>query len=268
MDKKAICLFVVGQKYEKLFSKLRNQFEKYADHCQATLVIIKEAPDSTYFRPLLSQKLLLPSLLTEYDICLFMDLDILIANKAPNIFEELRPNKAFGAILDPRDTEEFKKTWQHIPRILQETNVSYFTDRNFEDTNELMGSINGGVFLFRPQIVAPLFKNYYYSAHNQGALNSFEESPMAHITQTKKIFQAINPHFNTQVLYKIKGTAAGLAIEKDQRLIPKIIRNYYYKLLNKNLVPTPAYNRLVKKLLKEHYFLHFSGNHPIPKIKI
>jgi hypothetical protein len=54
-------------------------------------------------------------------------------------------------VLDPRGTVEFNKTWKHIPRILEETDEIYFQDRHFEAHPSLQGSINGGVFICRPQ---------------------------------------------------------------------------------------------------------------------
>ncbi|MBT2620638.1 glycosyltransferase [Chryseobacterium sp. ISL-6] len=261
--KKAICLFIVGEKYQKLFNKSKVQFENYAKKCEADIVIIDKPLDETFFRPLLSQKLLIPSKTENYDIVLFLDLDIVISEEAPSVFDFLPEDKYFGAVLDPRGTEEFDKTWGHIPRILEETSEKYFTDRHFEAHPLLQGSINGGVFVFRPKRVADIYKNYYFSNHNQGALNSFEETPFAYFSQINNWFEALPAKFNTQILYKIKGTAIGHQVEISEKNIPKFFRKYYYKKKGNCLYPTRQYKNFVKRIIENNFFIHFSANYPI-----
>lgn len=261
--KKAICLFIVGEKYRKLFNKCKAQFENYAKKCDAELLIIDKPLDETFVRPLLSQKLLIPSKTKEYDMVLFLDLDIVISENAPSIFDFLPEDKYFGAVLDPRGTEEFNKTWGHIPRILEETTEIYFTDRHFDANPLLQGSINGGVFVFRPKKVSEIFSSYYFSDHNQGALNSFEETPFAYYSQINNWFEALPAKFNTQVLYKIKGTSIGHQIENDEKKVPKFLRKYYYKKNDAFFYPTRKYKNFVRNIIKDNYFTHFSGNYPI-----
>ncbi|MBK1898207.1 glycosyltransferase [Chryseobacterium paridis] len=261
--KKAICLFIVGDKYQKIYQKLKHQFETYSKKCDADIVILDKPLDKTFYRPLLSQKLLIPAETMQYDVVLFLDLDIIISEKAPSIFEYLPEDKYFGAILDPRGTEEFNKTWGHIPRILEETSEMYFKDRHFEANPLLKGSINGGVFIFRPKKVANVFKEYYFSDHNQGSLNSFEETPFAYFSQISGWFEALPLEFNTQILYHLKGTSEGNEIEEDEKRIPKFIRKYYYKKKGTHFFPTKKYKIFARKLITENYFVHFSGNYPI-----
>ncbi|SHL52281.1 glycosyltransferase family protein [Chryseobacterium polytrichastri] len=261
--KKAICLFIVGEKYWKMYDKNKVQFENYAKKCGADLKIIDKPLDEKFKRPLLSQKLLIPAATQQYDIVLFLDLDIIISDKAPSIFEYLPINKYFGAILDPRGTIEFNKTWGHIPRILDETNEVYFTDRYFENHPLLQGSINGGVFIFRPKKIADFFENYYFSSHNQGELNSFEETPFAYFSQINNWFEALPIEFNTQILYKIKGTEKGVEIDKREKKLPKFFLKYYYKKTGFCFYPTKQYKNYIKQIISENYFIHFSGNYPI-----
>lgn len=261
--KKAICLFIVGEKYNKLYNKNKDQFEKYSQKCGADLIIIDHPLDQNFHRPLLTQKLLIPSFLKEYDIALFLDLDIIISDKAPSIFEFLPDDKYFGAILDQRGTDEFNKTWGHISRILEESTESYFTDRHFKANSLLQGSINGGVFIFRPSKVGDIFKEYYYSDHNQGELNSFEETPFAYFSQINEWFEALPKEFNVQILYKIKGTERGNNIERKESKLHAFFKKYYYKKTGYIFYPTRKYKNLVKELVTENYFIHFSGNYPI-----
>ncbi len=261
--RKAICLFIVGEKYNKLYNKNKIQFERYSQKCNADIIIFNNPLDQSFHRPLLAQKLLIPSLLKEYDIALFLDLDIIISDKAPSIFDFLPEDKYFGAVLDQRGTDEFNKTWGHIPRILKESTESYFTDRFFETKPLLQGSINGGVFIFRPSKVGDIFKEYYYSDHNQGELNSFEETPFAYFSQVNNWFEALPKEFNVQVLYKIKGTEQGNNIERDENKLPGFFKKYYSKKTGYSFYPTKKYKNLVQELVKDNYFIHFSGNYPI-----
>lgn len=263
MKNRVICLLVIGDKYQKQYEKLKHVFSDYAIKCDADLCVVREPLDPTFHRPLLSQKLLVPSQFLDYEIGLFLDLDIIISNHTPSIFEYLPKDKSFGAILDPRHTSKFNETWKHIPRILEESTCDYFTDRNFEYNENLQGSINGGVFIFRPKEVAILFSDYYYSDHNQGELNSFEETPMAYITQINNLFESIDLRFNTQILYELKGTEEGKKILETEKKIPKFIRKYYYKKTKNIFYPTKAYKRFIKDKLNESYFLHFAGSFPV-----
>ena len=262
-SKKGICVFVVGDKYQRLFDNNKEQFDEYAKKCSAELIVLDTPLDHTFHRPLLSQKLLIPKFCVDFDIVVFLDLDILISKSAPSIFDYLPEDKFFGAVLDPRGTEEFIKTWQHIPRILEETTERYFKDRNFEAHSNLKGSINGGVFVFRPKKIADFFEDYYYSNHNQGGLNSFEETPFAYFSQINNWFFELPGGFNVQVLYKIKGTEEGAAVTKSEKRIPKFIRKWYYKKKKHCFYPTNIYRKFVRKLIKDNFFVHFAGNYPI-----
>lgn len=263
MKNRVLCLLVVGDKYQKQFERIKHIFSDYAVKCDADLCVLREPLDINFHRPLLSQKLLIPSQFLNYEVGLFLDLDILISKNAPCIFDFLPKDKSFGAILDPRHTAKFDETWKHIPRILSESTSDYFTERNFEYSENLQGSINGGVFVFRPKEVASLFSEYYYSNHNQGGLNSFEETPMAYITQVNKMFEPLDLKFNTQVLYELKGTKEGQNVLKAEMKIPKFIRKYYYKKTHNVFYPTKVYRHFIKQKLEESYFLHFAGSFPI-----
>lgn len=262
ISKRAICVMVIGKKYQKQFSYVKPQFEAYAKKYSATLHIIDTIPDPTFHRPLLAQKLLIPHLTQQYDLVLFLDLDILISENAPDVFNELNDDKAFGAILDARGSEEFIQTWKADQRIIDETNLSYFTSRNFEASDKLYGCINGGVFIYRPTSVSKMFNDYYYSNHDQGAFNSYEETPMAYYTQVNNLFQALDSRYNLQIMYKLKGTHGGQEIMRKERKIPKFLRKLYYKTNNCKFIPLKAYKELTDKLLTECYFLHFAGKYP------
>lgn len=263
MKKRVICLIVIGKKYERFFSRTEKQFYTYADKCNADIKIFTSPLDKEKKRSILAQKLLIPSQVEQYDEGLFLDLDILISEQAPDIFSLFSPDKSFAAVLDPRGENIFNETWKHIPRILEETTLEYFKSRNFPTNALLQGSINGGVFMFRPSEVSSMFSDYYYSDHQQGKLNSFEETPMAYLTQTKGIFQPLPPQFNAQVLYYLKGTKEGKKIIDHESKIPYFIRKKYYKFFERAIIPTRGYKQLIQNMLKENYFVHFAGNYPL-----
>lgn len=252
---------VIGKKYTQLYQNQEQQFISYAKKCEAELIIIKEPLDKTFHRSILSQKLLIASKTNAYDMVAFFDLDLIIHQETPSIFDFLSEDKHFGAVLDPRGSDEFIATWQHIPRIMTETNESYFTDRNFKPKNNLLGSINGGVFVMHPKHVAKLFSDYYFSNHNQGTHNSHEETPMAYLTQTHDIFEPLPIAFNTQVLYKLKGTEKGRNILEEQTNANKRKR-WFFK--SKKTIITKKYQLFIEEQLQNTHILHFAGNYPIP----
>jgi lipopolysaccharide biosynthesis glycosyltransferase len=262
---RAICLMAIGKHYEKQLEKLRDQLENYATKCNATIEILKSPPDPSYKRPLLAQKLLIPEILIRYHLVLFLDLDIAISKEAPSVFELLPQNKSFGAVLDPRDSPEFKKTWKHLPHGETETTADYFIARNFMNHPDLKGSMNGGVFLFRPKEVAEAFKAYYLSDHDQGERNSFEEAPMAYITQTKGQFFPLDPRFNVQLLYKLKGTPEGEKLTNKEKKIPRFVKRKLYRWLDISFIPVSGYRNFCKHHLTRSFFLHFSSKLPFVK---
>lgn len=264
--KKVICLLVVGEKYHQIYLKHKDQFEHYASQTNASLKIINTPPDPSFYRSLLVQKLLIPGLVKEYDLALYLDLDIILNENAPSIFDQLPADKAFGAVIDNRETEEFKKTW----RIKNETVGDYFSVRNFSPTENLLGSINGGVILFRPEKVATLFEDYYYSGHNMKAKEkgSYEEAPMAYLTQTQHLFYPLDPKFNVQMIYKIRGTQKGRRINRQRKIIPKFILKLYKKKYKEECFPFDSYHVFAREILKESWILHFAGGYPLPKTKM
>lgn len=264
--KRAICVLAIGKKYKKMF--IESGIAKYAKLCKADLIVIDSPPDKSYKRSLFSQKLLLPEILKGYDEVCYLDLDILISKNAPSIFEEFPDIRSFGAVIDPRGTSEFVKAWRE-KRIITETTTDYFMQRGFSpsDKGKLIGSINGGVLLFRPKKIWKIFKDYYYSNHSQGTYTAHEEAPMAFLTQDLDLFFPIDRRFNCQLFYKIKGR--GLIESRIERLNGTFLVQYINKAFRIttgfNMLPTKSYHICISSLLETNYILHFAGNYPIPK---
>lgn len=262
--KKALCLFAIGKKYEKVLKKNYSQFSAYAKKYDAELIIFKEPLDKSMKRSILAQKLLIPSSLEGHDRVVFLDLDVVINSNCPSLFDLLPEEKGLAAVFSPRLSEKFIAHYsRYVPRVLSETKESYFTDRNFPLVDGLQGAINGGVLVFSPLKTGKLFKDYYFSEHNQGKYNTFEEAPMAYISQTKELFAELEENFNRQFFYefytekgeKIRKIKANKGYKLINRFLEKFLKLPYDVLLSKKL------KKLKKYLIKEKgvNILHFSG---------
>lgn len=266
MNMNAIVLMVIGEKYLKYFEYVRSQFEAYAKKCNAELILCTEVPDPTFKRNILAQKMLLPELYINYDWIAFFDLDIIISDNAPSIFNYIDESKAFSAVVDPRETEKFKnvalKCW-NSPRILEETHQTYFTSRGFPDRPLLSGSINGGVFLCQPKKISSKFKDFYFSDFNE-TITAYEEAIMAYVSQTNNLFYKLDGRFNQQIIYEIYSNDKIISIinSKYFRLV-KLIHTYVK--IPSFLYPV-GYKNFVKNKLEENYIIHFSGGFPFVNI--
>ena len=268
--KKALCLLAIGEKYKKVLEKNISQFRAYAMKCGAELVVIDEPLDKTMKRSLLSQKLLIPSALQEYDKVVFLDLDIVISNDCPSLFELLPEDKGLAAISSPRGTEKFNLHYKisNVDTVINSIDA-YFTDRNFPLVEGLESTINGGVLVFNPSKIAELFKDYYFSDHDQGPHQSHEEAPMAYISQNNKLFVLLPENYNRQFFFD-------MYTPKAKKLF-RIKSNILYKVINKMLqkIFKLPYDVLLYKMLlnlrndlilnEGVYILHFAGK-SLPKL--
>lgn len=261
--KKAIVLMVIGKKHQKFYNRVKNQFIHYAEKCDADLKIIEDVIDSSFYRPLLAQKLLIPAQFTSYDMITFMDIDVLISPSSPSIFDVLEEGFNIGAVIDPRESQGFLNTCKNIWKdasIVNETHLSYFLDRGFEQNENLIGSINGGVFVCRPKIIGELFVKAYWS---DLPFTPHEEAIMAYISQTKKMFQELDIGWNNQVMHYLG--------ESDDKYLIFIHENWYFKIIFKlhKRFPLPFYLLPKKYLgylrhgLLTNHILHFSGGYPL-----
>ena len=260
----AVVTLAVGEKYRRLLSFLWSPLHGYAKKCGADLIVCDEAPDQKFRRSLLSQKLLLPNRYSSYDWIFFVDLDVLISNIAPSVFDCVDESFAFSAVVDNRESAGFKNTALHVwrrPDILEETHRSYFTSRGFQDSELLHGSINGGAFLCRPSVIGKLFEDAYWSDLPE---TSHEEAIAAYVSQTNRLFKPLDDRFNSQVLH---------ALSADEPEFARYFAHgYHFKVLKRlhSIIP-PAmlrplyprvYTRVVAEKLRENYILHFAGNYP------
>lgn len=268
MEKRAVCLMAIGERYQAQLERMETgvegrsgQFTRYADACGAELVVLRDAPDPSMHRSILYQKLLVPSICARFDLVLFIDLDVVISSRCPDVFRLMPENAGLAAVLAPRGAEKYRRAWQHIPRVEAETATTYFTSRNFPPSEKHIGDINGGVLLFRPERIARQFEDYYWSDHSQGVLEGYEEAPMAHITQTTDLFHPLDERFNTQFLYELQTPAAGyVRAIRQNGLYRKIDKTLSRKFgLEKDFLLRKAFRSFRDHLLDTVYILHFSG---------
>ncbi len=266
---RALCVMCVGSgKYLKQYELVSPQIKAYADKCYADFILIDKPIDPYMKRDIYSQKLLIPDYLRKYAQVAFLDLDILIAQECPSIFDEMPQNCGLMACLNPRGTDKFKKIFAGNERVLKETVMDYFTSRGFAKNDNLVGNINGGVIVFRPALIADMLKDYYYSEHSQGSFSAYEEAPMAYYSQTSGLFKALDNKYNVMINFEV-GTDEGISIYN-------IIHNKIYIFVNKvikkitkknNLLIARKIEKLTRLLLSNgSYIIHFAGGYWNPRV--
>lgn len=273
----AIVLMAVGARYRALLDSVRPQFERYAEACDADLVVFTEPPDATGQRNILCQKMLLPDLCRDWERMAFLDLDVLISRDAGSIFMGLPEGAGLAAVVDPRGTTAFVNVVNYLwrlPEILAETHESYFSGRGFPpfpaDT-PVVGSINGGALVCRPALLADVFKAAYFDGFEmqvsgegfvQRKIAVHEEAMMAYHAQVRRLFAPLPERFNHQFLYS-------LMAEPDQPAV-RWMQSIGYKLLRRAdaraTVPAMFYQRawrdLVRRSLASFDIVHFAGGFP------
>lgn len=257
--KLALCFLSVGETYQAILHSKLTGLERYAHTCGADLVVIDKAPDPSMQRGILSQKLLLPSLLTRYDRAAFLDLDIIINKKAPSIFDQLPPGAAFSAAVDDRSDPGFRAHWHRHPGILRETAESYFAARNYPAVPGLEGSINGGVLLFRPSRIADLFEEAYFKEEDPERWASYEEAPMAFHAQSRGLFHPLDARFNCQFQYALHTIPEGRRVARFADSPPIRAYGRLFGKDKKQRLLRPRYQKLVPELLQRCHILHFAG---------
>lgn len=262
--KYAVVVMAVGDKYRRQLYFVLKNLKNYANKCGADFQICADAPDSSFHRNLLSQKLLLPRIYEKYEWIFFVDLDVLVAEAAPSVFNEIKDDFSFSAVVDRRESLGFVNTVTHVWRqaeILKESHSGYFRSRGFSDHDLLQASINGGAFLCRTSVMAPLFEDAYWSDLPD---MPHEEAIMAYISQVNGLFEPLNKKFNTQIIHEVSAENTALASRWTHGYRFRLLRRLHDKLrpqMLKTLYPL-AYRRFVQDKLNETYILHFAGGYP------
>ena len=263
----AIILMAIGPKYQEILEANRHQFESYAMRCNAQLEICSSPPDPSMLGHLFTQKLLLARQYQQYEWIAFLDMDILISKDAPSIFDFAQTDKGFGAILDPRGEKRFERAnqqWHRQPALNQLSTLDCFINKGFPPSKDLQGTINGGVWLCQPNLVAKLFSDYYSAiTKTPEGFAIYEELPMAYLAQSNGLFFSLDEKFNRQVLYLISedGACFRFFITRLQKKINKRLQKLFPK---RHPFLFSKYCEFINNALENNYIIHFSGGFPIP----
>ena len=258
----AIVLMAIGGKYGRHLDAVRASFLEYSSLCAAELVVCDAAPDPSFKRNLLCQKMLLPHLYKQYEWIAFFDLDVLISRLSPSIFDFADDGKAFAAVVDQRGSFPFANVvneyWKQ-PRILAETHESYFSERGFPDHPFPKASINGGVWLCRPSAISDMFKDFYFSDFPPII---HEEAMMAYVAQRANLFFELDSRFNAQLIYELYASLDEPALKEAKSRSFQRFKRYCDKNFPQPKMYSQAYRALVDKALERCYCLHFSAGFP------
>jgi hypothetical protein len=265
-ESRALLVTAIGEKYRRLLRYKYKEIHAYAQKCNARLIVQDKPLDPTNRRSLFSQRLLIPTSYPEYDIIALFDMDIHISRSTPDIFETMDCASGLAAVLDQRGSESFRRTWRDFPRILSETSESYFSSRGFPVVQDIQGSVNGGILLFRPHVIGSLFSDYYWSDHTQNSVgDGNEEAPLAYISQTNDIFQALDDRYNRQFIYSWNVDYYGNMFD---RICNTICSSVSYRGVMKltgidimRCVKSMMYSKFIRSNMSDAYIVHMSGGY-------
>ena len=254
-----------------MFEAVRSQFEAYAAKCKSDLELIREPLDRDNIHDYLTQRLLIPSRFSRCEIVAHVDIDVLIPQNLADIFESLPPQAGFSATVDPRATRAYDKAWGHA-RFAKLTHRQYFEEKGWKVDDSFV-SINGGVLVFRPRMVAELFESWYrdsscFSGHPDHYFQC-EEGILAYLSQKHRLFAPLPVKFNKQIHYALHETPRGHSVLSRYRsFAPRGTR----KLLRSFGAPSNhvgfgrTYRLFVEELLQQGNLVHFAGNYPVPRV--
>lgn len=260
MKNNAVVVFARGKKYLKQLEIVRPNIEQYAKKCGADFFAVTDLPEGmeNHNRDVYSIKLLIPTLYSQYEIVLFLDLDVYITPNCPNLFELMPEDIGLMAKTHKYD-KIYKRVFKHCTGVIDKSIEDYFEDAGFCYNTNCVAEINGGVLLFRPEIIADELKKYYYSDISEGK-NFDDEPPLAYYSQTNKCFKQLDVKYNCEILFLTQYDC--VPAWKRNILVSRpyvIVNAAYHKIFQTRL---PFFDRMVLNLLKsnETFIVHFSGN--------
>jgi hypothetical protein len=263
---------VFGDRYWRMFARVRAQLEAYAARCGCDLQLIEKPLDPDNAHSYLTQRLLIADRFSRFDVIAHIDIDILIPRALPDIFQSLPNTAGFSATADPRGTDGYVEAWGKAP-FTRWTNKEYFAQKGW-DVDDSFVSINGGVLLFRPALVADLFASWYRDpsrfAGHPDTFFQCEEGIFAYLSQKNRLFARLPVHFNMQVHYALHDRTSGrTALAKYRSVANRGLRKTARAFGDRSgsIGYGKSYTRFVEELLKENNLVHFAGNYPIPAVR-
>lgn len=131
--KRFICTIIVGNKYRELSKYSLPFIQKYADKCNADLIIFDEKYQNGYEHPIL-MKTEMNTLWDKYDQGCYIDLDMLVKEETPNVFD-LVPMGYLGCV-------ERGKSWESKPHLNIKNMMPEYLDA-FNEKTGLKYSLKG-----------------------------------------------------------------------------------------------------------------------------
>jgi hypothetical protein len=271
--KNVLVCTAIGDRYLSAFEAERRQFESYAAMCGAETALIESPLDPKGRRSFFPQRLLIPRAFSSYEVVLHMDLDVLIPRNLPDLFALLPESAGFAAVIDPRGSYAYQKAWGFADWAAR-GHDSYFGGVGLNSPNQL-ATVNGGVQVYRPRLVATLFESWYwddrrYEAPFAADFSATEEGPSAYLSQANGLFAPLEYRFNRQVLFALHETPLGEKAFARYCSLPSRVRRKIRRTLG---LPShhvgfgTAYRRFVEDLLQNGNLVHFAGKYPIPAVE-
>ena len=157
LKKRNRCVFILcsGKYFEKHYSYVSSYFEKFADINNADLHIQKSPIDPLMRHNIMTQRLLLPKILINYEHILTIDIDIHIS-KMENFFDDIISYKADCAAVP---MPVFEPVFDSLCKNLWGVRNLYID----KVKTDIVEHFNGGVIYFNTAKTANLLENYYYS---------------------------------------------------------------------------------------------------------
>lgn len=250
----ALVTIVIGDEYTSMFKRLcEPSWLAYAERHGYDLVVIDDVIDPSpraRARSLNWQKCLIsehPEVKDRYETVVWLDADIVInVAKAPCVVSACvdAPDK-IGCVSLSRELENPANRANIMGRT-----VEFFWPDGIEPTSDLLDfyrrygykdykgeAINGGLFVFRPELHASLFRCVYDECEHN-AHSSSEEVPLSHAICQANAQHLLDYRFNTIWDWEL-------------------VRNYPYLYLPNQGDTTLPWMFAVNTVMMNSYFVHF-----------
>ena len=270
LNTKCIVVLCLSKYYKLHLSKIYPMLEKYANKCNADLKVQDCQPDISNRHSLMCQKLLIPYIYKAYEHVLMLDLDILITDSCPDLFEDfVDSNIGFSAVENPINSTEYS----YICDFLWKTTKQDFQNPYTGELHSKVKGINGGVMYFDTKLMADLLHNFYFdeSTHwskNTQIMNN-EETPMFWLASQNEMFSSMDKSYNFQMFFHLA---------KDFKDVLLTYRGFIGKLHRKTSQRQPAfitnnifgsrYKDSISSAIDNGHIIHFAGGFPYPYYRI
>lgn len=271
---KALVTACFGDKYMGMYNEYcKNNWQKYADKHGLDVVVVKDFMDKSSYgmsRPLYWQKLLVLEHedVRSYDQVVFMDTDIVInVDTAPNVFDAVAPNRIAAVESYSNPSKDIYKEvlarmyafWEKNgqPYIDNKTGREFYEKYGFENPPDDV--IQTGVFVISPHHHTDFMRHVYENYEEKPHL-THESRPLSYEVVKSGLVHWLDCRFNyvlsDQLFYSYEFLL-------DGELFSELKPNYGESVCN--YIRYRLFERFVKQMYDNSYFLHFAGWHMLMK---